>query len=78
LSLELTEQGQQANRILAWVFDDPDGRAAEGMRRLNALAETATGQALTEIRDAGTTVSRMIPPARTMPSDTISSQLAGQ
>jgi hypothetical protein len=76
MSLEMTPQGQQADAILGWVFDDPEGRAAEGLRRLNELAAAAENgsQALREIQDAGTTVSRMLPDP---PARTISDQMGG-
>lgn len=73
MSTELTPEGQQASQITDWAWQDPGPRVAEARRRLDALAESADGQALAEIQDAARMLARL---AGTLePSDTISSQL---
>ena len=58
---EMTPKGAQAQEIQRWVFDDPASRAVQGMGKLRELARDATGQELTEIQDAGQSVSRLLP-----------------
>ncbi|HEY2638974.1 MAG TPA: hypothetical protein VGI66_03695 [Streptosporangiaceae bacterium] len=74
----MTPQGQQASDIADWAFAD-SSRRDEALNKIRELARAAdSDQALREIQDAGTMVSRLAPAARTMPPDTISGQLAGQ
>ena len=54
-----TEQGKQAYAILDWAYEDPQGRAAEAVRRVGELARTADGDALREVQDAGAMLSRL-------------------
>lgn len=56
----MTPKGERAQQIMRWVFDDPDNRAATGRDQLNELADGTTGQELTEIQDAGLSVSRLL------------------
>lgn len=74
MSIELTPQGKQAQQIVDWAWDQPAERAAEGLRRISALAATAEGQALIEIQDAGTMLARLA--GATIQPETISSQVA--
>ena len=58
----MTPQGTQAYAILDWAYEDPAERAAEGLRRVSELARSLTadgGQALREVQDAGTMLSRL-------------------
>jgi hypothetical protein len=75
MSIQMTPQGQQAEAIVDWVFGDIASRAEDGMRRLDdlATAEPAGSQALREIQDAGTVVSRLLPSGPA----TISDQMGG-
>lgn len=66
----MTEQGQRAQEILNWAWEDPAARKAEAAQRLNEMADGTTGQALAEIQDAGTMLNRLV-----IPQETISSQL---
>lgn len=72
----LTETGQQAEQIRRWAWSDPAARADDGLARLDELARSAEGQALREIQDAWTMLSRLrgtladvrpAPAARTIP-----------
>lgn len=65
----MTEQGQQAQEILNWAWENPAARKVEAARQLNEMADGATGQALAEIQDAGTMLNRL-----TVPQETISEQ----
>ncbi len=64
MSLELTADGTEAWRILRWAQEDPAGRVAEAQRQVNDLARPLLGQpsqaqALAEVQDAGTMLSRL-------------------
>ena len=64
MSLELTPEGAEAYRILRWAQEDPAGRKADAHRQVNDLArpllgDTAQAQALAEVQDAGTMLSRL-------------------
>lgn len=64
MSLELTPDGTEAYRILRWAQEDPAGRAADARRQMADLArpllgDTAQTQALAEVQDAGTMLSRL-------------------
>ncbi len=54
-----TVQGKQAYDILDWAYEDPPGRAAEAVQRVDELARSADGDALAEIQDAGSMLSRL-------------------
>jgi len=63
VSLELTPDGTEAYRILRWAQEDPAGRKAEAVRQVNDLARPLLGQdsqALAEVQDAGTMLSRLV------------------
>ena len=67
MSLELTPDGTEAYRILRWAQEDPAGRAADAQRQVNGLARPLLGQlsqaqALAEVQDAGTMLSRLAAP----------------
>lgn len=42
-SAETTEPGRAAYKVLRWVQEDPAGRAAEGLDRLDEIAASADG-----------------------------------
>jgi len=71
VSLELTPDGTEAYRILRWAQEDPANRAADAQRQVNDLARPLLGQpsqvqALAEVQDAGTMLSRLTSgPAKT-------------
>ena len=65
MSLELTPAGTEAYRILRWAQEDPAGRKADAQRQVNDLARPLLGhpdqtQALAEVQDAGTMLSRLV------------------
>lgn len=55
----MTPQGKQAYAILDWAYEDPQGRAADAVRRVDDLARSADGQALREVQDAGAMLARL-------------------
>jgi hypothetical protein len=55
----MTPQGQQAYKILDWAYEDPQARAAEAVRKVDVIARAADGDALREVQDAGTILSRL-------------------
>jgi hypothetical protein len=76
----MTPDGQQAMAIARWAWADPSGRVGEAISKVRALASSATGQALAEIQDAGTMLSRLAGTLDTGPvvaEGTIIGQLAG-
>lgn len=75
MSIQRTPQGRQAEMISDWAFADPS-RREEALQRISELARQADSeQALREIQDAGTMISRLA--GATMPAgDLISRQAA--
>ena len=52
--------GEKADAILDWVYEDPETRAAEGLKRVNALAaRTSDVASLREIQDVGAVLARL-------------------
>lgn len=74
----MTADGAQARSIMRWAWQDPAGRAVGALERVNELAAAAQpgSQALLEIQDAGTMLSRLVGTLNT--ASTVSAQLAGQ
>jgi len=64
-----TSAGQQAYAILSWANEDPPGRAREAESRVYALARAVMSEgdtaALSEVRDAGTVITRLADAIRT-------------
>lgn len=64
MSLELTPDGTEAYRILRWAQENPADRKSDAQRQVNDLArpllgDTTQAQALAEVQDAGTMLSRL-------------------
>lgn len=69
-----TPAGRKAYEILNWAYRDPAGRADRALERISALAESSTGDALREVRDAGTMCSRLAGATISDQAEPISSQ----
>ena len=69
----MTPEGQRALDLAQWAWADPRGRVQQALDEVSAMAATATGQALNEIQDAGTMLTRL---AGTLDSETITQQLS--
>jgi hypothetical protein len=85
MSLEYTAAGAQARSIMRWAWQDPQERAVGALEQVHELAAAATDpQALAEIQDAGTMLSRLVssvnPPAASenaLTARLLSSQMSG-
>lgn len=76
----ITEQGRQAQAILAWVNEDPAARLPRGRARVSALATALMGsdpdgQPLRDVGDVATVLSRMAPAPALALAGTIGSQV---
>jgi hypothetical protein len=86
--MSTTVQGRQAYAILDWAYENPAARAAEAVARVDELARSADGDALAEVQDAGSMLSRLAgavsetaqaadgPPSGTEDGGGISAQMA--
>jgi hypothetical protein len=68
----MTPAGEQAWRIARWAWDDPAGRAEDGLARITALARTSPDDK--SVTDAGTMLSRL---AGSLQGRSISDQMSG-
>jgi hypothetical protein len=71
----MTPEGQRALDLAQWAWADPRGRVQQALSEVSGMAATATGQALSEIQDAGTMLTRL---AGTLEPETITQQLASE
>lgn len=73
----MTPEGQEADRIRKWAWEAPAIRVQDAISQIDDIARRAglSPQALREVQDAGTMLSRLA--GTTMAPASISSQLQG-
>lgn len=74
----MTAAGAEARSVMRWAWQAPQERAVGALERVNEMAAAAEpgSQALLEIQDAGTMLSRLVGTLNI--ASTVSAQLAGQ